>query len=104
MSAADPGNESPPATDGAADRCSKTQVRQAGKVIRSRTITPGELAILLADGHIIDAGFSAAHQAVVRELPVLIAMGTEILASFIVPFILKTHGNSVVGIGPNFLD
>lgn len=64
---------------------------------------PVELAILLADGLVIDAGEAARHVTVRVELPVLIAVGTGPMAVVIAIFILDAHGDAVASAGPERL-
>src|SRR5580692_1412384 len=65
---------------------------------------PMKAPVLLGNLHIIDAGLAAAHQAVLVELPLLIAVGAMPLATGIVPFILEAHGNVIAVEGPEVLD
>ncbi len=55
-------------------------------------------------GHIVDTGLAPSHEAAVIELPQFIAVATEPTRLIIVPFILKTNGNAVIAVGPQFLD
>jgi hypothetical protein len=50
---------------------------------------PPETALAFADLHIIDAGLAAAHQAVLVEFPLLIAVGAEPLSGAVMPFYWK---------------
>src|ERR1700751_2040393 len=70
---------------------------------RTRTI-PMILALGLLDRKVIDAGKASPHQAVLGELPVLVAVGAKPVAGIVVPFIGKAYRNPVLGEGPELLD
>src|SRR3989338_9430667 len=63
-----------------------------------------ELALGLADGQVVDAGEAQLHQALVVNLPVLVAVAAKPLACGIAPFVGEAHGDAVAGVGPEFLD
>src|SRR6185312_15286803 len=63
-----------------------------------------EAAILLGDPDIVDAGFAPAHQPVLIELPLLVAVGAMPLTTGIVPFILKAHRDAIAVERPEILD
>jgi hypothetical protein len=65
---------------------------------------PVEFAIGFADGHVVDAGFAAAHEAVLVELPLLVAVSAEPVAGVVVEFILEADGDAVLVEGPELLD
>src|SRR5215475_11067326 len=65
---------------------------------------PVEAAILLGYLDVVDAGLAAAHQAVLIEFPLLVAVGAVPLAARVVPLILKAHRDAVVVEGPQILD
>jgi len=50
-------------------------------------------ALAFADLYIIDAGLAPAHQAVLVEFPLLIAIGAEPLSGIVMPFVLETHSD-----------
>src|SRR5665213_3673791 len=56
-----------------------------------------EAAVFFGDRDIVDAGFAAAHQAVLVEFPLLVAIGTMPLPGIVMPFVLKAH-RDVVGV------
>ena len=82
----------------------KPEVAQARVVVRSPSQWPAELALRLADQHVVDAGMAAAHEPQLVELPVLVAAGQEPVSGVIVPLIGEAHGNSRTFPGPDFLD
>jgi hypothetical protein len=51
--------------------------------------------VSLMDRRIVDAGKAPMHQAVLIELPVLVAVGTESIAAVVVPLIGEAHGHAV---------
>ena len=61
-------------------------------------------AVLLGNRDVVDAGLAAAHQAVLVELPLLVAVGAMPLAGIIVPFILKAHRDAIAVERPEILD
>ena len=64
---------------------------------------PEKLAVRFGNGHVVDAGFSATHQTAFVEFPQFVAITAVPLAAGVVPFILKTHSNPVVGERPQIL-
>ena len=65
---------------------------------------PVVFTVALFDWDIVDAGDAQAHQTMLVELPVLIAVTAEPLAAVVVPFISKAHSDAVFAIGPDFLN
>src|SRR5580698_9130981 len=63
-----------------------------------------ELALAGRHGRVVDTGNARAHQTVLVELPVLIAVAAIPLAGVIVPLVGKAHRNAIVPKGPDFLD
>ncbi len=70
---------------------------------RARRV-PKKLPLVFPDPDIVDAGFAPAHQALLVELPVLVTVGTEPVSGIVMPFVLETHRDPVIGEGPQFLD
>src|SRR3954465_10700798 len=65
---------------------------------------PAEAAVLLGNHDIVDAGFAAAHQAVLVELPLLVAIGAMPLPGIVMPLVLKPHRDAVLIERPEILD
>jgi hypothetical protein len=65
---------------------------------------PVILALGLLDRQIINACNSQAHQPVLIEFPVLVAIAPEPMATVIVPFVRETNRNPVLPERPNLLD
>src|SRR5262245_65311419 len=65
---------------------------------------PAEAAVFLRDLDVVDAGLAAAHQAVLVEFPLLVAVGAMPLAIGVVPLILEAYRDAVVVEGPEVLD
>src|SRR5215510_10917269 len=65
---------------------------------------PMEAAILFSDLDVVDAGFAPAHQAVLVELPLLVAVGAVPLATCVMPLILKAHRDAIAVERPEILD
>src|SRR5688572_3428891 len=64
---------------------------------------PAELAICFLDRQVVDAGEAPAHQAVLGELPVLVAVGAEPVPRVVVPLVLEAHGDEVAHEAPELL-
>jgi hypothetical protein len=60
--------------------------------------------ILFGDGDVVDAGFTPAHQAVLVELPLLVAVRAVPLTGIVVPFVLKANRDAVALERPEILD
>jgi hypothetical protein len=61
-------------------------------------------AVTLVDRKVVDAGDAAAHQAVLIELPILVAVGPEPVTTVVVPFVGDAHREAVLAEGPQLLD
>src|SRR6476620_5584589 len=73
-------------------------------VIGTSTEEPVIFALAIVDRQVVDAGDPPSHQALVVELPILVAIAAKPVASIVVPFICKTHGYPVVAKRPDLLD
>src|SRR5260370_42625279 len=62
------------------------------------------LALRLLDWQIVDGSKPQAHQPVLIELPILIAIRAEPIPGVIVPFVGKAHGDTVSFERPKFFD
>src|SRR5262245_9698315 len=56
------------------------------------------------DGQVIDAGDTSAHQPVLVEFPILVAVAAEPVTAVVVPLVGETDGDSVITEGPHLLD
>ncbi len=84
---------------------SKWTLAQPSNIRRPRAwCRPAEAAVFFGDRHIVDAGFAPAHQAVVVELPLLVAVGPVPLPGIVMPLILKAHRDVIVVERPEILD
>src|SRR3954468_6711063 len=83
---------------------SQAQRGQPGVVVRAAAERPVELAIPLVDPDVVDAGLAAAHQAVVIELPLLVAVGPEPGAGRVVRLVDEAEGDPRAGERPDFFD
>src|SRR5262249_14472535 len=63
-----------------------------------------ELELAILDRQVVDAGDAPPHQAVLIELPVLVAIAAKPAAGIVVPFICKAHGDPVVAERPHFFN
>src|SRR5713226_808704 len=73
-------------------------------IVQAATEGPVILALALLDRDIVDAGDAKPHQAVLVELPILVAVAAEPKPAIIVPLIGEAHGDAVSVEGPDFLD
>src|SRR5919202_398756 len=77
-------------------------------VIRTAPQGPAVLALGFLDRQIIDAGqttaHATAHETVLGELPVFIAIGPEPMPRVIMPLIREAHRNAGVMKGPELFD
>jgi len=67
-------------------------------IIRTATKRPVIAALALRDRKIVDAGNAQAHQAVLVELPILVAVAAEPVAAVVVPLIGKAYGDAVLSL------
>src|SRR4051794_40779956 len=68
------------------------------------TAVPVEQALGAGDLKVVDAGVAVAHQAVVIELPVLVAIRAGPVVGVVVEFVCEADGDAVFGEGPELLD
>src|SRR5215471_8547073 len=73
-------------------------------VIRTAPQGPAVLALSFLDRQVIDAGQTSAHEPILGELPVFIAIGPEPVARVIMPLIREAHRNAGVMKGPELFD
>src|SRR5713226_5379553 len=73
-------------------------------IIRTAPWYPVVLALRLLDWQIVDGSKPQAHQPVLIELPILIAIRAEPIPGAIVPFVSKAHGDTVSFERPKFFD
>src|SRR5690242_12251286 len=71
---------------------------------RTRACRPAVKARRFSDRQIVDAGVALAHQSVLVERPILVAVRAIPLAGIVVPFVREAHGDAVFGTGPELLD
>jgi hypothetical protein len=60
--------------------------------------------VFFGDRQIVDAGKPAAHQALLVEFPILVAIGPKPMPAIVTPFIGEPYGDPVILVGPNLLD
>src|SRR3954468_2079176 len=73
-------------------------------VVGASAQRPMILALVLLDWKIVDAGDAQAHQAMLVELPVLVAIAAKPLPAVVVPLVGKAHRDPAVAKRPDFLD
>ena len=62
------------------------------------------LALGLLDREIVDAGEAPAHESLLVESPILVAVAAEPASTVVMPFVSKPDRDAVVTKGPDFLD
>ena len=70
--------------------CSKSEIAQGWVIVGTATERPMVLALTLLDWKVVDAGNAQAHQAVLVEFPILVAVAAKPIATVIVQFIGET--------------
>src|SRR5262245_8960257 len=73
-------------------------------IVRAPSEWPVVLAIGVCDREIVDARDPASHEALVIELPILVAVRPEPVARVVVPLVRKTHRDAVALTCPQLLD
>ena len=73
-------------------------------IIGAAAERPMIFAIRFLDWKIIDARKSQPHQAIVVELPILVAIRAIPVPRIIVPLVGEAHGDAVIRECPQFLD
>src|SRR5262249_4921702 len=86
------------------DRYLKARHTERWVTVGTATEGPLIFALAILDRQVVDAGDAPPHQAVLVELPVLVAIAAKPVAGIIVPFICKAHSDPVVAVRPHFLD
>src|SRR3954454_23694540 len=90
-----------PASRGVA---SEAEVAQRRMPVRAAAERPAVLALALPDRQVVDAGEAQPHQAVLVELPVLVAVAAEPVAAVVMPLVGEAHCDAVVVKRPDLLD
>lgn len=82
----------------------KSKLGEPGIVLRTRSERPVIKPFFLVDGHIIDGGITAAHDAVLVVLPVFISVGAIPVPGIIMSFVSETYSDTISAEGPKFFD
>src|SRR5258705_6379711 len=83
---------------------SQPQIAEAGMIVRAAPERPPILAIRFFDRKIVDTGEPEAHQAVIGEFPVLVAVRAEPVSRVVVPFVGEADGYAIAIEGPQLFD
>src|SRR5271170_5238287 len=73
-------------------------------VVGAAAQRPLKFAVLHADRQIVDRRMARRRQAILVELPVLVAIRTKPVARIVVPFVSEADGDTIVAKRPQFLD
>src|SRR5580692_3342055 len=73
-------------------------------IVRTTAERPMIKTVLFADRQIVDARQAYPHQAVLVELPVLIAVAPEPASRIVAPFVGEANGDAVLMKSPKLLD
>src|SRR5512144_373448 len=82
----------------------EAELGERGMVVGPAAQGPVVLALALGDRGVVDARDAQAHQPVLVELPVLVAVAAEPVAAVVVPLVGEAHGDAVVAERPQLLD
>ena len=83
---------------------SKSEIAQGRVIVGTATKRPVVAALALRDREIVDAGNPQPHQAVLVELPILVALAAKPIAAVVVPLIGETNRDTILAEGPDFLN
>src|SRR5215475_10283938 len=73
-------------------------------IVRTAPERPMIFAFAFLDRQVVDAGDAKAHQPLIVELPIFIAIAAKPVAAVVMPFIGEAHGDTVPAESPDFLD
>ena len=82
----------------------QSQLAQRRMIVWPATQRPVIFPFALFDRHVVDAGDSEAHQAVLIKLPTFIAVAAKPVAAIVVPFVGEADGDTVLSKCPELLD
>src|SRR5947209_2555148 len=82
----------------------EAEFAQARVAIGTAAKRPMIFAVTFLDRKIVDAGNAQAHQPVLVEFPILVAIAAVPVAAVVVPFIGEAHSYAVAAERPEFLD
>ena len=81
------------------------EIGETGMILRTgKRGVPMKLAIGFLDRQVVDTGVPVMHQAVLVELPVLVAIGAIPIAGVVMPFVGEAHRNPAPLEGPQLFD
>ena len=83
---------------------SEAELAQRRVIIGAATKHPVILAVACFDRTIVDAGNAQAHQAVLVELPSLVAVAAKPVAAVVVPLVGETNLDAVLSESLDFLN
>src|SRR5690242_7036261 len=83
---------------------SKFEIAQGRVVIGTTTKLPVVSALVFPDREVVDAGNAQTHQAVLVELPILVAIAAKPIPAVVVPLVGETNRDAVFPKCPDFLD
>jgi hypothetical protein len=90
---------------GEGDNCPlKSEIAQRCVIVGTTSQRPVRFALALLDRQIVDAGDAPAHQALLVEFPVLVAIAAEPIAAVVMLFVSEPHRDAVLAEGPDLLD
>src|SRR5579864_6145163 len=81
---------------------SEPHLSETWMIVGAAAEGPMKLALVGRDRQVVDAGVTNAHQAVLVELPIFVAIGTKPVAGVVVTFVCEAHGDAVAGERPEF--
>jgi hypothetical protein len=82
----------------------KSEIAQRRVIVRTASQRPVILALALLDRQIVNASDPPAHQALLVEFPIFVAIAAEPIAAVVMPFVSEPYRDAVLAKGPDFLD
>src|SRR5215469_2180258 len=82
----------------------KSEIAQGWVIVRTASQRPVIFAFALLDWQIVYAGDPPAHQALLVEFPVLVAIAAEPITTVVMPFVSEPYRDAVLAKGPDLLD
>ncbi len=82
----------------------KPEIAQSGMLVGPAAERPVKFTIGGDDRQVVDARDPPPHQALIVELPVLVAVAAEPVAGIIAPLIGEPDRDAILAKGPNLLD
>ena len=80
------------------------EIAQARVIVGTAAKRPVILAPALLDRQVVNAGNTHAHESVLIEFPVLVAIAAKPASAIVMPFVGETYRDAALAESPDFLD